>query len=206
MAARRLVTPDQPAVVRGVLTVYEFLSSLQFAVVLISSLAIVLGVGTFVESAYGTEAVKFGVWDTWWFTLLNALLAVSIFCAAAIRYPWKRHQTGFVITHIGLLVLLAGCLLSQRGGIDAPQRIEAVRGRRHADGNARREPHLEEPQGGAVDARHVVDPRGGADGNRRQRGGQGGRGRRVGHARHPKDRGESRDRYVENRSQPSWAV
>jgi hypothetical protein len=119
MAARRLVTPDQPAVVRGVLTVYEFLSSLQFAVVLISSLAIVLGVGTFVESAYGTEAVKFGVWDTWWFTLLNALLAVSIFCAAAIRYPWKRHQTGFVITHIGLLVLLAGCLLSQRGGIDA---------------------------------------------------------------------------------------
>ncbi len=119
MAARRLVTPDQPAFVRGVLTVYEFLASLKFAVVLIALLAIVLGLGTFVESAYGTEAVKFGVWNTWWFTLLNALLAVSIFCAAAIRYPWKRHQTGFVITHIGLLVLLAGCFLSQRGGIDA---------------------------------------------------------------------------------------
>jgi len=119
MAARRLVTPDQPAVVRVVLTAYEFLASLQFAVVLITLLAIVLGLGTFVESAYGTEAVKFGVWNTWWFTLLNALLAVSIFCAAAIRYPWKRHQTGFVITHIGLLVLLAGCFLSHRGGIDA---------------------------------------------------------------------------------------
>ena len=85
MAARRLVTPDQPAAVRAVLTVYEFLASLQFAVVLIALVAIVLGVGTFVESAYGTEAVKFGVWNTWWFTLLNALLAVSIFCAAAIR-------------------------------------------------------------------------------------------------------------------------
>ena len=119
MAARRLVTPDQPAIVRAVLTAYEFLASLQFAVILIALLAIVLGLGTFVESAYGTEAVKFGVWNTWWFTLLNALLAVSIFCAAAIRYPWKRHQTGFVITHIGLLVLLTGCFLSQRGGIDA---------------------------------------------------------------------------------------
>ena len=119
MAARRLATPDQPAAVRAVLSVYEFLASLRFAVVLISLLAIVLGLGTFVESAFGTEAVKFGVWNTWWFTLLNALLAVSIFCAAAIRYPWKRHQTGFVITHIGLLVLLTGCLLSQRGGIDA---------------------------------------------------------------------------------------
>ena len=61
MAARRLVTPDQPAFVRAVLTVYEFLSSLKFAVVLIALLAIVLGLGTFVESAYGTEAVKFGV-------------------------------------------------------------------------------------------------------------------------------------------------
>ena len=119
MAKSRLITPDQPRFVRAVLATYEFLASLRFAVVLISLLAIVLGVGTFVESAYGTEAVKFGVWNTWWFTLLNALLAVSIFCAAAIRYPWKRHQTGFVITHIGLLVLLMGCLFSQRGGIDA---------------------------------------------------------------------------------------
>lgn len=128
--ARRLSTPDQPRLVRAVLRVYEFLASLQFAVVLITLLAIVLGVGTFVESGFGTEAVKFGVWNTWWFTLLNALLAVSIFSAAAIRYPWKRHQTGFVITHIGLLVLLAGCLLSQRGGIDAQiPLIEGDRGR-----------------------------------------------------------------------------
>jgi len=119
MSRRRLATPDQPAVVRALLAAYEFCASLQFAVVLIALLAVVLGLGTFVESGFGTEAVKFGVWNTWWFTLLNALLAVSIFCAAAIRFPWKRHQTGFVITHIGLLVLLAGCLMSQRGGIDA---------------------------------------------------------------------------------------
>lgn len=128
--ARRLASPDQPWFVRTVLRTYEFLASLQFAVVLISLLAVVLGVGTFVESGFGTEAVKFGVWNTWWFTLLNALLAVSIFSAAAIRYPWKRHQTGFVITHIGLLVLLAGCLMSQRGGIDAQiPLIEGDRGR-----------------------------------------------------------------------------
>jgi hypothetical protein len=100
-------------------------------VVLIALLAIVLGLGTFVESRYGTEAVKFGVWNTWWFTLLNALLAVSIFCAAAIRFPWKRYQTGFVITHIGLLVLLAGCLVSQRGGVDAQiPLLEGERGSR----------------------------------------------------------------------------
>jgi hypothetical protein len=119
MARPRLASPDQPAWIRLTLRIYEFFASLQFAVFLIALLAIVLGGGTFVESAYGTEAVKFGVWNTWWFTLLNALLGVSVFCAAAIRYPWKRHQTGFVVTHVGLLVLLAGCLMSQRSGIDA---------------------------------------------------------------------------------------
>ena len=119
MPTRRLVMTSQSNPVQAALSIYRFLASLKFAVVLIALLAIVLGLGTFVESAYGTEAVKFGIWNTWWFTLLNALLAVSIFCAAAIRYPWKKHQTGFVITHIGLLVLLTGCLLSQRGGVDA---------------------------------------------------------------------------------------
>lgn len=129
--ARRLVSPDQSWPVRFVLGCYEFLASLRFAVVLITLLAVVLGLGTFVESGYGTEAVKFAIWNTWWFTLLNALLAVSIFTAAAIRFPWKRHQTGFVITHIGLLVLLAGCLVSQRGGIDAQiPLLEGDRGRK----------------------------------------------------------------------------
>ena len=39
MAARRLVTPDQPALVRTVLGAYEFFASLGFAVVLIALLA-----------------------------------------------------------------------------------------------------------------------------------------------------------------------
>ena len=46
------------------------------------------------------------------------LLAVNVLCTALIRFPWKRHQVGFVITHLGLLVL-AGCLLGRAGGIDA---------------------------------------------------------------------------------------
>lgn len=108
---------------RFVLGVYEYAASLELAVVLIFTCALALGWATFVESAYGTPAVQFGVYGTWWFALINLLLAVNIFCAAAIRYPWKRHQTGFVITHIGLLVLLFGCLMSRNGGIDAQMPI-----------------------------------------------------------------------------------
>lgn len=123
MARPRLRSPDQPLAVRFLLGIYEFAASLRLAVVLILSMAIVLGWATFVESEYGTRAVQFGIYGAWWFTLLGALLALNIFAAAAIRYPWKRYQTGFVITHVGLLTLLFGCLLSRRGGIDAQMPI-----------------------------------------------------------------------------------
>ncbi|MBX7165564.1 MAG: cytochrome c biogenesis protein ResB [Pirellulales bacterium] len=119
MSRYRLRSPEQPWPVRVLLGAYEFCASLKLAVILIFLAAAILGWGTFVESRYGTPAVQFAVYGTWWFTLINTALAVNIFCAAAIRYPWKRHQTGFVITHIGLLVLLFGCLLSRNGGIDA---------------------------------------------------------------------------------------
>lgn len=119
MARRKLRSPDQPWVVQGALALFEFASSLKLAVIVILSSAAVLAVATFVESRYGLRAVHFGIYGTAWFTALNFFLALNIFCAAAIRYPWQRHQTGFVITHIGLLTLMFGTLLSRRGGIDA---------------------------------------------------------------------------------------
>ena len=119
MAQYKLRSPSQPFWMRAALGLFEFAASLKLAVVLIFASAIVLALATFVEKYYGTSGVQFGMYGTWWFTGLNALLALNIFSAAAIRYPWKRYQTGFVITHIGLLTLLFGCLMSRRGGIDA---------------------------------------------------------------------------------------
>jgi len=119
MARRRLSNPSQPLLVRCVLSLYEFLASLKLAVVLILGLAVVLGVATFVESNLGAPGVRFYVYHTRWFALFLAMLGVNIFCAAAIRYPWKRYQTGFVITHIGLLTLLAGSAISFRSSLNS---------------------------------------------------------------------------------------
>ncbi|MEC9001976.1 MAG: hypothetical protein VX644_01280 [Planctomycetota bacterium] len=119
MAHPKLVTPDQPLPTRCLLRTYEMCASLRLAVILIFSLAGTLAYATFVEAAYGTAAVQFFIYQTWWFNALNAMLAINIFCAAAIRFPWQRHQTGFVITHIGLLTLLFGALIGRFRGIDA---------------------------------------------------------------------------------------
>lgn len=123
MARPTLRSPDQSPPVRFLLGLYEGLASLKLAVFVISASAAVLGWATFVESRFGTAAVQFGVYQTWWFAGLIALLGLNVLAAALIRIPWKRYQTGFVITHAGIIALLIGCLLSRLGGIDAQMPI-----------------------------------------------------------------------------------
>ena len=132
MAQPKLVSPDQPFALRVLLRGYEFCASLKLAVVLIFAMAFALGYATFVEAAYGTPVVQYFVYQTWWFNGLNILLGINIFCAAAIRYPWQRHQTGFVVTHIGLLVLLGGAAIGRQSGVDAQIPVFESRMERYA--------------------------------------------------------------------------
>lgn len=131
-----LDSPSVPAsrVLRLFDAVYRFLASLKLAVISLGTLAAVLAYATFFESWYGTSAVQEWIYQTKAFAILLAFLGVNILCAALIRFPWKPRQTGFVITHAGLLVLLAGSFWSlktsdegQLGMVEGQTRDELVR-------------------------------------------------------------------------------
>lgn len=114
--------------------IYRFLASLKLAVFSLGTLAATLAFATFFESWYGTAAVNEYVYRGPWFAVLLAFLGMNILCAALIRYPWKKRQTGFVITHAGLLILLAGSFYSVRtadegqvGMLEGDVRDELVR-------------------------------------------------------------------------------
>ncbi|MDR3636684.1 MAG: cytochrome c biogenesis protein ResB [Isosphaeraceae bacterium] len=92
--------------------IYRFLASLKLAVFSLVSLAAVLSYATFFESWYGATAAREWVYQSKGFALLLAFLGANILCAALIRYPWKKRQIGFLITHTGLLTLLAGSWIS----------------------------------------------------------------------------------------------
>jgi hypothetical protein len=98
--------------------IFEFCASLKLAVLVILSLAAFLSVATFYEARYGIPAVQTLVYGSNLFLALMAMLAINVMAAAVIRFPWKRKQTGFVITHLGILTLLAGCLISYRFSVD----------------------------------------------------------------------------------------
>ena len=115
-------------------SVYRFLASLKLAVISISSLAASLAFATWFESRYGTTAAQDYVYRSVWFAILLAFLATNILCAALIRYPWKKRQTGFVVTHAGLLVLIFGSYWSFKtsdegmvGMLEGESRTELVR-------------------------------------------------------------------------------
>ncbi|GIW88705.1 MAG: hypothetical protein KatS3mg108_3029 [Isosphaeraceae bacterium] len=103
--------PD-PWVLRLLDSVFRFLASLKLAIILLMTLAGVLAIGTFYEREHGMQAVQLDMYQSTWFALLLALLAINVLCAALIRFPWKKRQTGFVITHSGIIILLIGSYLS----------------------------------------------------------------------------------------------
>lgn len=96
--------------------IYRFLASLELAVISLSSLAAYLAFATWFEATHGTNAVQEFVYQSAWFTLLLAMLAINILCAVLVRIPLKRRQTGFAITHVGLLVLIAGSYIHFQSG------------------------------------------------------------------------------------------
>jgi hypothetical protein len=97
---------------------FRWLASLQLAVMLILVLAAVLAWATILESQHGRDYSQWVVYKSSWFTALLGLLGINILAATLARFPWRTSRRGFLITHVGLLLLLAGAVLSFVHGIE----------------------------------------------------------------------------------------
>jgi len=94
------------------------LASLRLAVVLLVFLAAVLAWATLLEARNGREYAVWYIYASPWFITMLALLGANILAATLIRFPWKKHQLGFVLTHAGILVLLAGAIQTLGRGVE----------------------------------------------------------------------------------------
>ncbi len=93
--------------------------SLWFAGVLLVLLLVAMACATVVESEHSAERALSGFYHAWWFRSLLVLLAVNVLAATLARFPFKRGQAGFVITHVGILIILGGALTTEERGLDA---------------------------------------------------------------------------------------
>lgn len=98
--------------------IYHFLASLKLAVILILVLSAVLAAATYYESLYDAKTARHLVYGSPWFALFLFALGVNVTCSAMVRYPWKKHQAGFLVTHLGIIVILVGSLISFVSGFE----------------------------------------------------------------------------------------
>jgi ABC-type transport system involved in cytochrome c biogenesis permease subunit len=101
------------------LTLLRAIGSLRLAVLLIALCVVVLAWATLLEKQNGADAARFAVYGTGWFAALFGLLGLNVACATFVRIPWGQRQSGFLVTHAGILILLAGCWATRQYGIEA---------------------------------------------------------------------------------------
>jgi hypothetical protein len=123
-AEKKAVTaPKQKAQRHWFLQLAQKLGSIHLALGAGTLFTIAMIVGTCLESWYSAAIAQELIYYSWWFLLLLTLLAVCIFFAAVKKWPWKKHQTGFLITHVGMLTMLAGGVLNFIGGVDGTMQL-----------------------------------------------------------------------------------
>lgn len=97
---------------------FRFFSSVKLAVVLLSVLIVASAVGTVYESSFDAKVARYYVYEARWFNVWLLFLGANLACAAFSRLPWKRHHTGFLVTHLGIIILLIGSLIGRLTGIE----------------------------------------------------------------------------------------
>ncbi len=94
------------------------MSSIKLAVILLFAFAVLLGAATFYESGAGTEEAQRLIYKTLWFDFLLFILGLNVACAALSRFPWRKRQIGFAVTHMGILIILIGAVITRQFGLE----------------------------------------------------------------------------------------
>jgi hypothetical protein len=102
---------------------FRFFSSVKLAMLLLSVLIVATIAGTLYESSFDSRVARAYIYDAWWFNIWLALLATNLTCSAFSRMPWKKHHTGFLLTHLGIITLLTGAFIGRTFGIEGSMTI-----------------------------------------------------------------------------------
>ncbi len=91
---------------------------MKLTVALIVGVALVLAAAMFLESVNGPEYARWYVYKNPWFAVLLGILALNVLAALMVRFPWRRGHRGVLLIHVGLLVFLAGAIVTFATGIE----------------------------------------------------------------------------------------
>ncbi len=94
------------------------LGSLNFALVLLATIALACAAATFAESGFSAKIARAYIYKNPLFLLWLWALCVNLAAVTITRWPWQKKHTGFIITHYGIITLLAGAVIGMLYGFE----------------------------------------------------------------------------------------
>ncbi|MFO7652777.1 MAG: cytochrome c biogenesis protein ResB [Candidatus Krumholzibacteriia bacterium] len=99
------------------------LASLKLSAVLLAAIAFATGYATFFETRWGRDGAYAVVYGARWFELVLGLLTLNLLLALIRRAPYRARQTGFVMVHAAIVVILVGAAMTRYLGYEGIMRI-----------------------------------------------------------------------------------
>ncbi len=89
------------------------LFSTRLMAVLFLVFATSMGIGTFLEDAYGTTAARIWIYNTWWFEAIMAIFMIN-FCGNIVRYRlYKKDKWATLLLHLSFILILLGAFITR---------------------------------------------------------------------------------------------
>lgn len=96
----------------------RLMGSAKFAIVLLLLFGLGMIVGTLLESKYGTLYAGRVIYYSWWFFVIQGLMAVSLIVAVLDRWPFRKRLLGFYFIHASIVTIISGSFITRYFGID----------------------------------------------------------------------------------------
>ncbi len=101
-----------------------YLASNRLMSVLFIAFPTAMGIGTFLESWYSTDAAKIWIYNAWWFELIMVLFVFS-FIGNMIKYKlFKKEKWAVLSIHLSFVLILVGAFITRYIGYEGVMPIQ----------------------------------------------------------------------------------
>ncbi|WP_439182944.1 cytochrome c biogenesis protein CcsA [Carboxylicivirga taeanensis] len=102
---------------------FEFLTAYWLMGSLLLFLGAVLGVATFIENDFGTNAAKALVYNAWWFELVFVLLSINMIGNLIKFKSFKLKKLPALVFHLSFLLIIVGAAITRYVGYEGMMHI-----------------------------------------------------------------------------------
>ena len=103
--------------------ILSFMSSMKTMAVLMLIFAFSIGYATIIENDFGTMTAKADIYNTQWFEVLLALLAINLFLNIINFKMYKKEKALLLTFHIAFFVILIGAAVTRYMGFEGMMHI-----------------------------------------------------------------------------------